>query len=343
MVNSPDFAVAAVVDTSADNLAAATREARLDAPTFATLEQALDAVAADAVLTVTPPPVHVEHARLAFARGLHLLTEKPLADTVGHALEMLCLSRDADRVLMVSQNYRFRPAMQCARELLAAQVAGPFGHGHLDFYIPADFSGSFRETMPYPLLIDMAVHHLDLIRCVTGQNIVTVTAQSFQPPWSWFEHEPGLKMLLALEDGATFSYSGDWTARGRSTSWNGHWRLQCAEGSIHIEHDEVRLARSERWNKNPSEESVPLPSLPHVERAATLHLFAEAIRHGQPNELSAGNNLWSYGAVMAGVQSARNGGVPVRVTEVTCPPEPERAAGLWRSPPSAPLIDRSSG
>ena len=311
---SPDFELAALVDTLPENLAAA-RALCLGVPGFPTLEEALAQVTADAVLTVTPPPVHVEHARLAFGRGLHLLTEKPLADTTEHAREMLRLADASGRTFMVSQNYRFRPAMQGARELLAARAVGEFGHGHLDFYIPADFTGSFREAMEYPLLIDMAIHHLDLIRCVTGRNIVGVAAQSFRPAWSWFQHDPGLKMLLELEGGAAFSYSGDWTARGRGTSWNGTWRLQCAEGSIHVERDEITLARSERWNKNPSEEPVALPDLPRTERAATLALFAEAIRSGQPNELSGESNRWSFGAVMAGLESARTG-LPVRVADV---------------------------
>ena len=34
-------------------------------------------------------------------------------------------------------------------------------------------------------------------------------------------------------------FSGDWTAKGRPTSWNGTWRQQFAEGSIHLEGVEV--------------------------------------------------------------------------------------------------------
>ncbi len=61
-----------------------------------------------------------------------------------------------------------------------------------------------------------------------------------------------------------------------------------------------------------------LPDLRLTERAATLHRFAETIGQGQPNELSAENNLWSYGAVMAGAQSARSSGRCVRVADLIC-------------------------
>lgn len=307
---SPDFDLVAIVDVVEQNLREAGEAIALPSEKrFATLEAALDAVEADAILSVTPPAVHVQHARLAFGRGLHVMTEKPIADTLQNAAEMVRLARESDRQLVISQNYRYRPAIQKVKNMLAEGVAGDLGHGHLDFYIPADFTGSFREAMEFPLLIDMAIHHLDLIRCITGRDIAKVSAWSFRPAWSWYEHEPGLKMLLELDGGLPFSYSGDWSARGRSTSWNGSWRLQCAEGSLHLENDALSLARSERWNKNEVEEKIAAPALTLADQSATLHNFAQAIRTGTPAETSGQDNLNSFGAVMAGVQSAREGRV----------------------------------
>jgi predicted dehydrogenase len=305
---SADFDIVALVDISPDNLARAGAEAGIPAGLqFLTLDAALQAVSADALLSVTPPPIHIQHARVGFARGLHVMTEKPLADTLEHAQEMLRLAKAAQRRLLVSQNYRYRPCIQRVKQLLAEKAAGDFGHGHIDFYIPADFTGTYREKMEFPLLIDMAIHHLDLIRYVTGRNIVKVTTLSFNPAWSWYAHDAGLKMLLELEEGARFSYSGDWSGKGRTTSWNGTWRLQCAEGSIHLENDELQVARCKRWGKEPTSEKIVLPKLELEDRAATLHQFAEAIRSGQPAELDGSGNIWSFAAVIAGMESARSG------------------------------------
>src|SRR5258708_110104 len=70
---SDDFELVAIVDVSDAALAEAGDETNVPRDRrFTSLESALDAVEADAVLTVTPPPVHVEHAELAFSRGLHL-------------------------------------------------------------------------------------------------------------------------------------------------------------------------------------------------------------------------------------------------------------------------------
>lgn len=303
--DSYDFDLVALVDIAPGPLAEAGDALGIASDRrFVSLEAALEQVQADAILTVTPPAIHVEHAQLAFSRGLHLLTEKPIAHDLPGALRMVEWARQANRQLLVAQNYRYSPVMQTLKHLIDFHPLGAFGHGHLDFYIPADFSGTFRQTMLFPLLVDMAIHHLDLIRFITGSNIETVTAQSFNPPWSNFAHDAGLKLLMRLSDGSAFSYSGDWTANGRPTTWNGNWRLQFAEGSIHVEEDQITLARCGMWGKDVSIERIDIPPLEHAGQAALLKRFAEAIRTGRAAETSGEDNLWSFGAVMAGVRSA---------------------------------------
>src|SRR6185437_13259758 len=157
----------------------------------------------------------------------------------------------------------------------------------------------------FPLLVDMAIHHLDLIRAMTGRNIAEVSAMSFRPAWSWYQHEPGLKMLMKLDDGTPFSYSGDWSALGRQTSWNGNWRLQCAEGSLHVDKDKVSIARCDKWGKHEREQAIDVPDPRQNGQARLLADFAKAIRTNMPAETSGADNLWSFAAVSAGVVSAK--------------------------------------
>jgi predicted dehydrogenase len=303
--DSPDFQLVAMVDIASAPLREAAGALGLaEDRCFESLEEALSRTEADAVLTVTPPPVHPEHAQLAFARGLHVLTEKPIAPDMPSARRMVDLSDRAGRQLVVAQNYRFSPVMQRLRSLISEGLVGELGHGHIDFYIPADFTGTFRQSMTFPLLVDMAIHHIDLIRAITGRNIAAVTASTFNPSWSWYDHDAALKMILELDGGVQFSYSGDWSALGRSTSWNGTWRLQCASGSIHLEDDRLALARCQRWNKNPTSEPVEIPTIPRTAQTALLHQFAEAIRSGKPAQTSGRDNLWSFAAVMCALTSS---------------------------------------
>lgn len=306
VADSPDFDLAAIVDVVPANLEKVGAQTGLpENRRFSSLEAALEAVEADAIATITPPTVHLPHARLAFERGLHLITEKPFADTLENAREMLRLSQAANCKLVVSQNYRYMKPFHTLRQQFNAKAAGDYGHGHLDFYIPGDFTGSFRETMEFPLLVDMAIHHIDLIRACLGQNVARVSAFSFQPSWSWFQHEAGLKMVLEMEDGTPFSYAGDWSAKGRATSWSGNWRLQCSDGALHMENDKVLVSKSETWMKNQTVEEVPLQAPEFESIHGTLHDFAESIRSGTDAQTSGADNIHSLATVFAAVKSAR--------------------------------------
>src|SRR5688572_6530955 len=74
---SPDFDLVALVDINEEPLVKAREITGLgEEKCFASLEEAIANVEADAVLSVTPPVVHVQHARIAFANGLHYQCEK---------------------------------------------------------------------------------------------------------------------------------------------------------------------------------------------------------------------------------------------------------------------------
>jgi predicted dehydrogenase len=314
---SADFSLVAIADPNPIALVAAGDANGLPlAARFADLAEAVRTVPADAVLTSAPPDVHLDHARVAFDAGLHLMTEKPIAGSIDEAKEMVRRAESAGRQLVVSQNYRYNPRAAMLRRLIHDQTVGPFGHGHIDFYIPADFTGSFRESMRHVLLVDMAIHHLDLLRHITGRNIVDVSAVTFRPAWSWYQHHPALRMVLRMDGDAVVSYSGDWSARGRNTGWSGTWRLQCAEGSVHWERDAVWIARSSRgFNDDVTERPIDCPPTGPESFDATLAAFAEAIRTGQPAATGGRDNLQSFGAVVAAVQSAEQGRV-VSLAEV---------------------------
>ncbi|HEX8551622.1 MAG TPA: Gfo/Idh/MocA family oxidoreductase [Abditibacteriaceae bacterium] len=318
---SPDFDLVAIVDVVPKNLETVGEKTGLaEDRRFSSLEDALagmksGAFEADAVLTVTPPAVHIQHARLAFENDLHFITEKPIGASLEDAKEMVRLAREAGKQMAVSQNYRFSASAQKWRETVAAQPVGALGHGRLDFYIPGDFTGSFRETMEFPLLVDMAVHHFDLIRAITGQNIARVSTQSFSPSWNWYQHDAAANVAMELGNGMPFSYSGDWSARGRSTSWSGNWRLQCAEGSLHWDKEKIFIARGERWMKEEREEEIEIPPVEFGGLNGTLHAFAGAIESNVPAPISGEDNLQTFAAVMAAVKSAQEKR-PVEIAEL---------------------------
>ena len=94
-----------------------------EATVFADLERALDGTT-DAVLVITPPDTHHAVAKSALRAGKHVLLEKPLATTFDEGCDLIRTAAAMDRILMVSQNYRYRPGAVVARQAVAQGLLG---------------------------------------------------------------------------------------------------------------------------------------------------------------------------------------------------------------------------
>lgn len=239
-----DVELVAVVDPNAAARDAAT--AHVEVPGYPDLRAALAVSPADLVVSVTPPAVHAEHAEVALRAGCHLLVEKPLADTLANARRMRQVAATHRRTIAVAQQRRFDPFARALRDAVAAKQVGPIAHGHVDFRMASAFPGTFRETMRHVLLVDMAIHHVDALRHVLQADVARVWATDFNPPAATgvFASGAAVRMVMTLVDGRVISYAGDWSARGQSTGWDGHWHLQGERGDVTL--DARRDGRDER-------------------------------------------------------------------------------------------------
>lgn len=114
--------IAAVVSRRRDVLT--TLSERIGAPAFTTLEEAIDAVEADAVHICTPPWVREDLIGLAASHGLHVLVEKPLALDSETAQRCADLASAAGVTLMVVAPRAYDTDITHARELV---LGGAFG------------------------------------------------------------------------------------------------------------------------------------------------------------------------------------------------------------------------
>lgn len=78
----------------------------------------------DGVIIATPDGLHHAHAMAAFAAGLHVLVEKPLALALVHASELVHTARERDRVLQVGYHLRHHAGHELVRDQLA-KLVGP--------------------------------------------------------------------------------------------------------------------------------------------------------------------------------------------------------------------------
>jgi predicted dehydrogenase len=301
--------LAGFVDASKDVRAWAATE--LDVPVFTDLERASDAVEADAVLLVTPPSTHRPLGELALAGGMHVVSEKPLALDLGDARALVQAGERARRHVMVAQNYRFRRQPRALQQLVSSGVLGRLLGIRIacrrDLRDAFVRRGDWRSRMEHPYLLDMAIHHVDMLRQITAREVAEVDAGGWNVPDSPFEHEPVTHALITLDDGTPAVYEGSWAAAvGPETSWNGDWELVGERGRATWTGGVVNALRGTvafAPHGSPPRR-VPLPVLPALDRVGVLDELRRALAEGRGPECSASDNIRSLGAVLAIARSA---------------------------------------
>lgn len=205
---------------------------------FSDYRDAIEAADADAVVVTLPVQLHLDAVRRAAARGLHVLCEKPAVPSRRELRELEDLAHSAPTLIAIDQNYRQRPWVEAVRRSLPC--IGRIAQVSIEFAQPEFLDGG-RGDLAHPLIADMAIHHVDLLRHLTGQDARVVAALSGRPRWTQYRGESDLSAVLTLEDKASVTYSGTWSARGHTTPWDGDWLIRGESGSIAVAGLEVTL------------------------------------------------------------------------------------------------------
>ncbi len=289
--------------------------ATLDLPSdriVADLDAALAVADCDAVLVITPPATHHAVVTGALEAGKHVLVEKPLATTLAEAKDLIAVAGRAGRMLVTSQNYRYRNPARAVQQAIAGGELGDLLSVDIAFRrdTRALFGeGNFRYTMEHPTVLDMTIHHLDLLRAVTGRNPVRIDARSWRVPDSPYVHDPAVAALIDLDGGVPVAYRGDWATHEPETSWNGDWVIVGEKGRLtwvsDVGNPLIGTARFAPWEGEPRD--LAPAALPAEDRRGSVLAFRHAVLTGEPAETRAEDNLWSLAAVTACVASIETG------------------------------------
>ncbi len=123
----------------------------------------------DALTIAAPTHLHRDLAMASIEQGVHVMVEKPIASSVEEGNAIIAAARRADVTLMVGHVERFNPAVEAIKEAIR----------HEDI-----LSIAITRVGPFPprmsnvgVVIDLAVHDIDLIRWFTDSEIIEVQPQ----------------------------------------------------------------------------------------------------------------------------------------------------------------------
>jgi predicted dehydrogenase len=158
----PGCELLAVVDVNAE--AAARVAAELPTRALSDYQSLLGHV--DAVSVVTPTPSHYQIALDFLHAGAHVLVEKPIAETIAQAQQLVDAARTERRVLQVGHIERFNPSILAAEALLKAPR-----------FIECHRLAPFKERgTDVNVVLELMIHDIDLVQMIVARPLESFDA-----------------------------------------------------------------------------------------------------------------------------------------------------------------------
>jgi len=131
---------------------------------FDTVELLLDAC--DAVDIIAPTSFHFELCKAAIKKGKHVFVEKPLANTMEEARELVKLAKEANIKMQVGHVERFNPAFLALKE---SKLEPMF----IEVHRLAQFNPRGTDVS---VILDLMIHDIDIILSLVKSNVKSISA-----------------------------------------------------------------------------------------------------------------------------------------------------------------------
>ncbi|WML23883.1 Gfo/Idh/MocA family oxidoreductase [Neobacillus sp. OS1-33] len=207
----------------------------------------------DAVLIATPHYSHPELAKMAFAKGIHVLIEKPAGVFTKDVQEMNDAAKLSGKVFGIMYNQRANPLFQKVRDLIQSGEIGEIKRTNwivTDVYRSQSYydSSKWRATWRGEgggVLLNQALHHLDIWQWTTGLLPKSIRAMCRIGKYHDIEVEDDVTAFVEYENGATGVFI---TSTGEAPGTD-RYEIVGDRGKLVVENDELtfyRLTQSER-------------------------------------------------------------------------------------------------
>ncbi|MCS4226848.1 Gfo/Idh/MocA family protein [Sphingobacterium sp. BIGb0165] len=179
---------------------------------FESYEEALEQTKPDAVCIATYPDTHKDYAIKAFESGAHVFIEKPLAEDVTSAEEVVNAAIKYNKKLVVGYILRYHPSWMkfielsktMGKPLVMRMNLNQQSHGYM-WNVHRNLMSSLSP------IVDCGVHYIDVMCQMVGVKPVRVSAIGARltddiPDWNYNYGQ----LQLHFEDGSVGWYEAGW-------------------------------------------------------------------------------------------------------------------------------------
>lgn len=244
----------------------------------------------DAVMiSSTPEDTHYPMTKAALLAGKHVFLEKPLAETLEEADELVALAKSRNLKFSIGYSQRFNPKFAFIREKIADGTLGEpvsaLVSRHLTRNLGKKISG---RTKLSPAAME-ATHDLDFILwCLQPRKPIRVYAQGVRKVMKeTVDADDCMWIVVTMDDGVVFTVGAGWILPPGYPNFSTTWiEVIGSEGAIMIDdsHKEVQLSTLKDGIQYPMS-SMPGERVGHVyagPMAKETEHFVDAIARDRP-------------------------------------------------------------
>jgi len=250
---------------------------------------------ADFCVIVVPPAHHEAIIDLAVEHGLHILSEKPIADTMEACARIHRKVTDAGLKMAVTMSHRFDQDKQTLQRRIRSG-----DYGELNYIVGRNtwalreygsWGAAFRHEIPDTLLVEGTVHHFDIMRALADSE----------------GDSTGL-VTIDMLNGVKVFYEG---AKPNATCLNGwgrdYWRAECETATLELDNRKLRILSDLSGNRVTHE--PPLQDQPAWTNPWLAEMFVAWLNGGDPPPTHLEDNMQCAALLFAAIQSAHTGQV----------------------------------
>lgn len=158
-----------VSDVSKENLEKARKFCK---NTYTDYKEMIDKESPTMACIVVPTSLHFEVAEFLIRKKINILIEKPITEKIADAKKIIALAKEYKIKATVGHIERFNPAIQeLKKEISKGKLGRPF---KVDVHRVGPFPKRIRDV---GVVIDLAVHDIDIIRYILGDEVERVYAE----------------------------------------------------------------------------------------------------------------------------------------------------------------------
>lgn len=292
-----------------------------DSKCYIDIDKAFAENAADFCTIVVPPNRHEAVIDVALAHGVDVLCEKPIADTMSASVRIAQKVKAAGRKMAVTMSHRFDQDKTTLRKLVHSGRLGKVNAVSCRYFSDMRqhmaWGALFRHTMDDPLIIEGAVHHLDLVADLAGAKCKTLFASTWKPDWAEYAGDTDGMVMMIFENGARGLYEGSSSAAVGLNDWyNEYVRVDCEEGAAILNSRDVEVFTRQDLKRQKGREGrgqkIQLLAQPKWLNTWLIERFCQWLDGGDPMETNVEANVQASALIFASIESQRTG-MPVDV------------------------------